>query len=173
MSIDPNGSAMLTTMRASVLWIYVVSLMLALNGCDYRARELKPGKSTASEVRDALGAPSYEWNAPDGSRQWEFARGPQGTVTYMAFIGPDDVLREMRQVLSSTWFAKLQVGMGRDEVRKLIGRPGETMSFPARREEVWTWRYEDGPAVQYQFNVHFDLDGRLVQTSTFKIGEPQ
>ncbi|MFN0302874.1 MAG: hypothetical protein ACKVQU_21270 [Burkholderiales bacterium] len=171
--MNPNSSAMLVTMRTCALWIYVVSFMLALNACDYKVRELKPGKSTANEVRDVLGAPSNEWKASDGSRQWEFARGPQGTVTYMAFIGPDDVLRELHQVLSSSWFAKLQPGMGKNEVRKLIGRPGETMSFPARREEVWTWRYEDGPAVQYQFNAHFDLDGRLVQTSTYRIGEPQ
>jgi len=46
--------------------------LLALFGCDLRMLDLKPGVSTATEVRSAMGQPTFEWKAPDGSVTWEF-----------------------------------------------------------------------------------------------------
>ena len=52
--------------------------LAALVGCDTGISQLKPGVSTAAEVRTVMGNPTFEWKAPDGSMTWEFARGPEG-----------------------------------------------------------------------------------------------
>lgn len=155
------------------LFVCIVSIVgLLLSACDYRVNELTPGKSTGFQVRDVLGTPTGEWKEADGTMQWEFARGPQGVVTYMAVIGTDNVLKEFRQVLTQSNFAKIQPGMSKDEVRKIIGRPAESMPFPLKKEEVQSWRYEEGPNDQYFFNVHYGLDqGKVTSTSKQKIGE--
>ncbi len=146
---------------------------LLLAACDLQMRDLKPGVSTAAEVSKAMGRHSFEWKEPDGSVTWEFPRGPAGVVTYMVVIGPDGILREIRQVLNDATFAKLQPGMSQDEVRKLIGRPGETMKFPNLQEDVWSWKYETGPNEQWNFHVHFNLaDGKLKKTSRERTGTP-
>jgi hypothetical protein len=145
---------------------------LMLTACDYRVGELTPGKSTSHQVRDVLGTPTGEWKEADGTMQWEFARGPQGVVTYMTVIGTDGVLKEFRQVLQPTYFGKIQPGMTKDEVKKIIGRHGESMPFPLKKEEVQSWRYEEGPNDQYHFNVHYSMqDGKVASTSKQKIGE--
>ena len=151
----------------------VLAPLLALFGCDLAMHDLKPGVSTAAEVKRAMGEPSFEWKEPDGSLTWEFPRGPLGVVTYMVTIRADGVLKEIRQVLTQETFAQIRPGLAKDEVRRLIGRPGETMTFPAKKEEVWSWRYEPGAGETWQFHVHFDLAGKVVTTSANRVGEPQ
>jgi hypothetical protein len=151
----------------------VLASLLALFGCDLAMRDLKPGVSTATEVKSAMGQPTFEWKEPDGSLTWEFPRGPTGVVTYMVTIRPDGILKEIRQVLTQAYFAQIQKGLGKDEVRKLIGRPGETMTFPLKKEEVWTWRYEQGSGERWHFHVHFDLDGKVLTTSANQVDTPQ
>jgi len=62
----------------------------------------------------------------------------------MVDLRPDGVLKEIRQVLTEAYFAKIQPGLSKDEVRKLIGKPAETMTFPLKKEEVWSWKFEQG-----------------------------
>jgi hypothetical protein len=151
-----------------------LGLAALVAGCDLGIHDLKPGLSTAQEVRSVLGEPSFEWREADGSVVWEFAEWRAGLVTYMAEIGPDGVLKALRQVRADEYFAQVRPGMTHAEVRRLIGKPGEQMSFPARSEEVWTWRY--GPVMPEgidEFNVHFDLSGRVVTTSRSRTAQPQ
>jgi hypothetical protein len=155
--------------NALVMFAFLASLF----GCDVRMLDLKPGVSTATEVKSAMGQPTFEWKEPDGTLTWEFPRGPMGSVTYMVTIRPDGVLKEIRQVLTQEYFARIRPGLTKEEVRRLIGKPGETMTFPAKKEEVWSWRYEPGAGETWQFHVHFGLDGRVVTTSANRIGEPQ
>jgi outer membrane protein assembly factor BamE (lipoprotein component of BamABCDE complex) len=143
--------------------------LAALVGCDAGISQLKPGVSTATEVRSVMGNPTFEWKAPDGSTTWEFARGPEGVVTYMVDLGPDDVMRAIRQVLTEDEFAKIRAGMRQDEVRKLIGKPGQTTAFPNLQEEVWSWRFEQSHGNAWFFNVHFTPDGAVKRTSQQRI----
>jgi hypothetical protein len=53
--------------------------VLALLGCDLGISQLKPGVSTAADVRKVLGEPTFEWREPDGGYTWEFPRGPTGS----------------------------------------------------------------------------------------------
>lgn len=152
------------------LFALLCSLLAAvgLGGCDYFAlQELKPGISTAMDVRERFGAPGMEWRNPDGSVTWEYSRQPQGTDCYMMTIGPDNILREIEQVLNERNFARIQAGMEGDEVRRLLGAPGSREYFALSRENVWNWRIasqppEGGPLF---FSVHFNTDGRVVRTS--------
>jgi hypothetical protein len=143
--------------------------LAALVGCDTGMSQLKPGVSTATEVRSVMGNPTFEWKEPDGAVVWEFARGPEGVVTYMVEIGPDGVLRAIRQVLTEAYFAKIQPGMSRDAVRRLIGKPGLTMPFPNLQEEVASWRFEQSHGNPWFFNVHYAPDGAVKRTSQQKI----
>jgi hypothetical protein len=152
--------------------IVMLAWLLALFGCDVRMLDLKPGVSTAAEVKRAMGQPTFEWKAPDGSVTWEFPRGPSGSVTYMVDLRPDGVLKEIRQVLKEEYFAKIRPGLSRDEVRKLIGRPAETMTFARRNEEVWSWKFEQGSGQHWHFHVHFDLGGKVVTATRNRVEEP-
>lgn len=147
--------------------------ILALVGCDARMSDLKPGVSTASDVSAVMGKHAYEWQEPDGAVTWEFPRGPAGVVTYMIVIGKDGKLREIRQVLTDANFAKLQPGMTPDAVRRIVGRPAETMKFANLGEDVWSWKYEPATGEQWMYHVHFALaDGRVKRTSRTQVGTP-
>lgn len=159
--------------RTPLLIALMLGSLLALFGCDLRMTELKPGVSTATEVKSVMGQPTYEWKEPDGAVTWEYPRGPSGSVTYMVTVGPDNVLREIRQVLSAQYFGKIRPGLGKDEVRRIIGKPAETMTFPLKKEEVWTWRFEEGSGTYWHFHTHFDLEGKVVTTSRDRVDTPQ
>jgi hypothetical protein len=58
--------------------------------------------------------------------------------------------------------------MSRDDVRRLLGKPGEISMFSARDEEVWSWRYLQGNPMF--FNVLFDRSAGTVR-STQKLEE--
>lgn len=146
--------------------------LLALFGCDTRMLDLKPGVSTAAEVKRAMGEPTFEWKEPDGTVIWEYPRGPSGSVTYMVDLRPDGVLKEIRQVLKEEYFAKIRPGLSKDEVRRILGQPAETMTFPLKKEEVWSWKFEQGSGEKWQFHAHFDLDGRIVTASRNRVEEP-
>ena len=151
----------------------VLAALLALVGCDARMSDLKPGVSTASDVSAVMGKHTFEWKEPDGAVTWEFPRGPAGVVTYMIVIGPDGKLREIRQVLTDANFATLKPGMTGDEVRRVVGRPAETMKFANLGEDVWSWRYEPATGEQWMYHVHFNLaDGKLKRTSRTQANTP-
>ena len=130
----------------------VVGLVLLAAGCaDFSA--ISPGDS-AGVVADRVGAPDYVWKNPDGSELWEYPAGYYGVQAFMIAIGPNQTVREVRQVLSEDYFSRVHAGMSRDEVRRLLGRPREIWYFPPRDEESWTWRYYE---VNYRlFSVLFD-----------------
>lgn len=152
--------------------VVMFAWLLALFGCDIRMLDLKPGVSTAAEVKRAMGEPTFEWKEPDGGVTWEFPRGPSGSVTYMVDMRPDGILKEIRQVLKEEYFAKIRPGLSKDEVRKLIGRPAETMTFPLKKEEVWSWKFEQGSGQYWHFHAHFELDGRIVTATRNRVEEP-
>jgi len=103
---------------------------------------------------------------------WEFSREPHGVVTYMVVLGPDQVLKEIRQVLKDQNFARIAADMTAEEVRRIIGRPGETLPFPNLRETVASWKYETGPNETWKFNVHYGPDGRVKRSSRERVGTP-
>lgn len=143
------------------------SIACLLAACDAdRLGRLKPGVTSAGEVREIMGQPNLEWKDDDGTRTWEYPRMPEGIVNYMVVIGPDDVLREVRQVLTEENFAKIKAGMTGGEVRRLLGRPAHQRYFSLQQETVWDWKTKVDPGMVWYFNVHFNDDGVVTRTST-------
>lgn len=127
---------------------------------------LKPGLTTAQEVRRIMGPPTTIWSDDDGTQTWEYPRTPEGTANYMIAIDADQILREVRQVLSAENFAQVSAGMGCAEVRRLLGQPAHEQFFPLGRETVWDWKTVDVANAPAYFNVHFGADGHVRRTST-------
>jgi hypothetical protein len=116
---------------------------------------VSPG-SPEKQVRAQVGAPDTVWKNNDGSETWEYPLGPLGQETYMITIGPDHTVRDVSQVLSDEFLFKVQTGMSREEVRRLLGRPTEIDRFERLNEEVWSWRYKEKNVWHMLFNAHFD-----------------
>lgn len=149
-----SGMNIMPTLRIAGL----LSLGVLLAGCAGPG-SLSSG-TPAAQVQARLGAPDSITRNTDGSEVWAYPEGPLGRQTYMVTLGPDRTVREVHQVLSEEFFSKVRAGMTRDQVRGLLGKPGEVFLYEARNEEVWSWRYEEQNPMF--FNVLFDLtSGRV------------
>ncbi|RKP48222.1 outer membrane protein assembly factor BamE domain-containing protein [Trinickia fusca] len=129
-------------------------------------RGLTPGVTTEAQIREQLGKPETERTFADGSKRFEYPRGPQGLNTYMVDINPQGTLSAVTQVLTAENFAKVHIGMTQDEVRRLLGKPGEVAVYRLKPETVWSWKWQEGgPTGEAFFNVHFDASGVVYTTS--------
>lgn len=153
--------------RKLITGIACVIVAAVLPACDAITFEkLRPGVSTALEVRDLMGAPTMEWKEADGSVVWEYPRTPNGVENFMITIGPDKVLREIRQVLTDENFARVSPGMSKEDIRRLLGKPASEVYFERKKELVWDWKTKSEGNSEWFFNVHFDEAGRVLRTST-------
>jgi outer membrane protein assembly factor BamE (lipoprotein component of BamABCDE complex) len=148
-------------MPKAILSLFLFALAAPLAGCANFAA-VSSGMP-AQQVQAKLGAPETVRKNTDGSEVWEYPGGPLGRQTYMVTLGSDRAVREVRQVLSDEYFSRVRAGMSRDEVRQLLGKPGEIMMFGARDEEVWSWRYQQQNPMF--FNVLFDRSAGTVRTT--------
>src|SRR6266853_3446147 len=160
-SIRATASAAEAVIAALRRAATVLALSALSAGCaNFSA--ISPGDS-AHSVEARVGPPAAVWKNADGSEVWEYPQGPASVQTFMITIDSDLAVREMHQVLSEEYFSKVHAGMSRDEVRRLLGKPGEIMVFGARDEEVWSWRYQqENPMF---FNVLFDRSAGTVRTT--------
>lgn len=135
-------------------------------GCDgAHLAQLKPGISTAQEVRERLGAPGAEWPNPDGSVTWEYTRQPEGTQCWMLTLNQGGVLQRIEQALTEENFARVRKGWSGEQVRRLLGKPRSEVKFPLKSEVVWEWRVEAAiPGGRAFYHVHFSLDGQVIGT---------
>ncbi len=168
--------------------IVTLGASLLLAGCDERESEhamgklkaffnaikpdslllkgLTPGVTTEVQIRDQMGQPETERDNPDGSERLEYPRGPQGTTTYMVDIDAHGKLIAVTQVLTAENFAKVRIGMTQEDVRALLGKPGEVAVYRLKPETVWSWKWQEGgPSGDAFFNVHFDASGHVYTTS--------
>lgn len=150
--------------RAAAAAALAATLLVAA-GCDpQRISELQPGVSTEADVRDRFGAPEMTWSEPDGSRTFEYNRQPAGQVNYMITLGADGRLVAVRQVLTPENFARVQPGMGMDEVRRLLGKPAKTTPYALKNETHVEWRYLAPPSQPKLFTVVHGPDHRVLRT---------
>ncbi|SFB33710.1 Beta-barrel assembly machine subunit BamE [Collimonas sp. OK607] len=124
--------------------------------------KLNRGVSSEADVRNAMGEPDTVWEKEDGERTLEYPKGPAGARTWMFYIGKDGKLSDYKQVLTEENFARIKVGMRKEEVRQMLGRPRTVVQFKRKNEEVWDWRYTQSDASQAFFNVHMDITSGLV-----------
>ena len=130
---------------------------------------IDPGAST-QQVETLVGAPANIWKNADGFEVWEYPQGPFGVETYMVTLGPDRTVREVRQVLKDETISKLHVGMSREEVRRLLGRPREIGFSNLSDEEIWSWRYREWRVRNMELYVQFDRPtGALKKIARFQL----
>lgn len=151
-------------------WIKTAAATISaalLSACNLAVQEIKPGLTTAAEVKARMGEPGFLHVNSDGTVTWEYSRQPNGVHCYMITLGNNQIVEKLEQVLTEANYARLRDGMTPDEVRRLLGAPGSKVVFNNLREVIWEWRIEDMPPTEETyFMVHFDLDsGGLKRTS--------
>lgn len=149
-------------------WIATAIAAIAaaiLPGCDSVVlQDIRPGVTTAVEVRAKMGNPGFEFRNEDGSVTWEYSRQPAGVHCYMITLGPDQIVRSLDQVLTEANFAKAREGMTRDQIRRLLGRPASSVVFDNLREEVWEWHIEGTPHNEETYlDIFFDTSSGLLK----------
>ena len=140
-----------------------------LPACDVvNLQEIKPGITSAAEVRTRMGEPGFEHQNSDGTVTWEYTRQPAGIHCYMITIGSDQIVKAMEQVLNPANYARVRDGASQEEVRRLLGAPGSKVVYNNLHEEVWEWRIEGAiPTEEAYFMVHFDtIQGGVKKTSS-------
>ena len=73
----------------------------------------------------------------------EVTRGPYGKHTWFIYLDADGRVLRSEQVLTEQNFSRITVGMSADEVRQLLGRPGEVQGLARSRGVLWNYRYEN------------------------------
>jgi hypothetical protein len=147
-----------------------ILLGLAAAGCaSYDGHTLRPGVSSEAELRGLMGQPAMEFKESDGSRRLMYPRGPLGTQTFAAEVGSDGTVREIRPVLLDGTFNGIRPGMTQDDILRLIGPPGDTMSFALSRQAAWDYRYVDTWGYTAIFSVAFDDKGIVVSKFSRRI----
>jgi hypothetical protein len=126
---------------------------------------IEPGQSTEEDLRRQAGKPEIVWEEDDGGRRLEYPRGPEGTTTWMVTIGADGKVSKIEQVLTADNFARVRVGMSKDQIRRLLGKPTKVEAFALKKEEVWGYRWMETSTDKAFFNVHFNADGTVTTTS--------
>ena len=144
----------------------LLGAVLSLLGCDpQRISELEEGVSTEADVRARFGEPENIWVTPAG-RVLEYNRQPQGQKNYMITIGADGRMRALRQVLTPENFAKVNAGMGMEDLRRLLGKPARRTPYPLRNETEWEWRWMQPPSSPMVFIAVLDADQRVVRSGS-------
>ena len=141
---------------------FCVLLVLAAAGCaSYDGRTLASG-APESDVKALMGPPAMEVPGRDGMTRLVYPKGPLGTQTFMADLGPDHRLVAVRNVLTDDVFDALHAGMTENDVLATIGPPGHTMAFSLSNTHAWEYRYLDAWGYLAEFSVTFDANGVMV-----------
>jgi hypothetical protein len=145
-------------------------LAVAAVGCaSYSGHGLKPGVATEADVVNAMGPPALQFDSADGSSRLAYPRGPLGTRTFMVDLGADRKLQAISQVLDDDTFHRIQPGLTKDQVVRMIGPPGDTMFFPRLSHTAWDYRFTDTWGYLAIFSVTFDRDGIVVSKISQRI----
>lgn len=146
----------------------VLIVVALLSACDSkRIDKLEEGVSTEAQVRQQFGEPANIISQPDGSRQFEYPRQPEGWTNYLITIGPDGKMSSLRQLLNEDNFAKVQPGLSGMEVRAMLGRPASQQHFDLKNEDVLSWRFKQNAQDSRLFSVTF-AHGKVISSGVFE-----
>jgi hypothetical protein len=125
---------------------------------------IEPGATTEAQILATYGQPSRRWAEADGGATLEYATQPFGNSCFMVTLGPAGRVLNVRDALSDTNLARVEVGMDEVQVSRLLGRHRSEVFFSLSGETVWDWNVPNfGPGIATRFNVHFK-DGRVLRT---------
>jgi outer membrane protein assembly factor BamE (lipoprotein component of BamABCDE complex) len=134
-----------------------VLLAALLAGCAADVHRVVAPGMTSAEVSARAGAPTIVGRLPNGEAYWDYSRQPYYTdrVSY----GPDERVREVRNLLTEENFRTLRPGMSAEEVLATLGPSYVNNSF-ANGTTAWTYRFQD-VGIWKLLHVLFDPSGRL------------
>jgi hypothetical protein len=166
--VSTEGCSDMNTSFSAGLHGLLLAGALFFSGCaGYGGSDLAPGTSTLPDIIASMGEPALRWTNPDGSEQLAYPRGPAGTQTFMAQVGPDGRLQRIEKVLDAEHFSRIRPGMGKDGVLRVLGPPGpEWTEFYSRRDELaWSWLFCNDWSRQEFFDVMFDATAGTVRST--------
>ena len=138
-------------------------LAAILSGCASTGdvyRDVTPGMASV-DVTAHAGEPTVIGKSADGSAYWDYSRQPY--YTSRVSFGPDDRVREVRNILTEENFENLKPGMTLEEVVGVVG-PAFIVNKYGNGTTVWTYRYYDG--VYKLLHATFDDSGHLLRYQT-------
>jgi hypothetical protein len=143
-----------------------LTLFLLLTGCSsYGPPDTLIGMSR-DELVARMGQPEIERQYSDVIRL-EFPRGPYGRHTWFVYLNVNGRVSRAEQVLNEGNFSLINPGMSQDDVRKLLGRPGEMQLLGRSRGMVWSYRYENNSCLWFQVELSSE---QLVRSAGY--GDP-
>ncbi len=141
--------------------VLAAAAALAAGCASYDGRTLVPGKSTAAEVEQTMGAPAARLQR-GADAVWYYPRGPVGFHAYAVRIGPDGVMRDIEQRLTTGNVQKLKPGGStREDVSELFGPPFVVSSLTRLQREVWEYQFFDEAFIRRKLWMQFSGDGVL------------
>ena len=138
-----------------------LALCAALAGCATYdvSRVVAPGMAKG-EVGARVGKPITEGRLADQESYWDYTRQPYGFDIYRVTFGPDERVREVRNLLTPENLRKLQAGMTQAEVSALVGVSAEQHAY-ANGTHSWSYRYRDYGVIKL-LHVIFDSGDRVL-----------
>ena len=124
-------------------------------------RTVAPGMAS-TEVQSRIGQPQVHGRLPNGDEYWDYSRQPY--YTDRVVFGPDQRVREVRNLLGEENFKNLRPGMSMDEVVATVG-PAVRRDAYGNGTTSWTWRYHD-VGIAKLLHVTFDPSGRVLRYET-------
>jgi outer membrane protein assembly factor BamE (lipoprotein component of BamABCDE complex) len=68
-------------------------------------------------------------------------------------------------------FAAIREGMTRDDARRIVGAPDETMAFPGTRSESWDYYYQDTWGFYCRYSITFGADGLVTGKLSYRLND--
>ena len=121
------------------------------------------------DLRAQLGAPAGDYPNGDGTRTLAYPQGRLSTETYMVDVAPGGAVRSVRQALTDDTIQRINAGMTRDQILRMIGPPREVMSFPRKAETSWEYYFNDTWGYRSHLYVNFDPAGIVVSKLTRRV----
>jgi hypothetical protein len=126
------------------------------------------GRSEA-DMRSQLGPPAGEDPNSDGTRTLAYPQGRLGTETYMVEVAAGGSVRSVRQALTDDTIMRIERGLTRDQVLRMIGPPREVMEFPRMAETSWEYYFIDTWGYRSHLYVNFNPAGIVVSRFTRRV----
>lgn len=131
----------------------LVSLsLLLLSACSSYAPPTPIAGLSRENIEARMGSPETVRQLASGS-VLEFPSGPYGFHTWFVYLGAGGRAVRSEQVLTEQNFLRVTPGMKQEEVRQLLGKPGETYALARARGEVWSYRYENQDCRWFQVEL--------------------
>jgi outer membrane protein assembly factor BamE (lipoprotein component of BamABCDE complex) len=68
-------------------------------------------------------------------------------------------------------FARVETGMSRDDMLRLLGKPYDTWTFPRQQTGAWDYLHVDAWGYSALFSVIFGAEGKVIGTHVQRVND--